>query len=138
MLPFNVIPSMALAAAAFAAPAQPAAAPSVAPRTQAITITIRAGDSVVQPNFALAPGVPVRVTFVNRTREVHTFTVPELNVSVLVQPATAAGPTTTVATFTPSAVGTFAWHCIVCPSGDHGGAHEMGGKLYVLIPPSVL
>ena len=125
-------------ASASALAAGPAAAQSTVPRTQQVSLVIRAGDRLAEPNFAFAAGVPVRISVVNYTREFHTFTVPALKVRTLIAPATAAGPATTTVTFTPDAVGTFAWHCLICPSGSHGVKHAMGGRLYLIVDPSVL
>lgn len=103
------------------------------PIVQKVALTIAAGDRMREANVALAPGLPVQVTIVNRTREFHTFTIPGLKVSELIRPAGA-----TTFTFTPERWGTFAWHCLVCPSGHHGRPHAMGGVVYLITDPSAL
>jgi heme/copper-type cytochrome/quinol oxidase subunit 2 len=120
---------------AASAPASAGAAASGATgAVQTIAITIVAGDRVAQAaNFALAPGVPVRLTVTNDTRQFHTFTVPGLHVSELILPGR-----TTSFEFTATGWGAFAWHCIICPSGMHGHPHTMGGTLYLIIAPSAL
>ena len=119
-----------------------AAAPRIeqraAPQPQNVSITLQAGDHVLAPNFALAPGVPIRLTVVNFTHEFHTFTVAGLKVSALILPALGQTPKRTIVAFTPHATGAFRWHCVICPSGAHGRRHEMGGEVYVIIDPSAL
>jgi hypothetical protein len=114
------------------------AARSASPHTQNISITIRVGDHVLAPNFALASGVPVRVTVTNFTHEFHTFTITGLKVSALILPALGQTPKTTIVAFTPRATGAFSWRCVICPSGTHGRRHAMSGKVYVIIDPSAL
>lgn len=123
----------ALAAAGLLAAALAVAPAAAAPRTQNLSITIRAGDRIVEPNFALAAGVPVHLTVHNFTHEFHTFTIAKLGVSALIRPSQA-----TSITFTPQAVGTFAWRCVICPSGQHGHAHAMEGALYLIVDPSAV
>jgi hypothetical protein len=112
-------------------------------RPQDIAFTIvslgrgKAGDEV-RPggNFAIAPGLPVRVTVTNFTHQVHTFSVPGLHLSVAILPARGQTPRKTTFTFTAHEWGRFAWHCVVCV-GDHH-RHVMAGTVYVIINPSVL
>jgi hypothetical protein len=113
-----------------------AAAGGAVTRTQHVSITIGAGDRTGEANFALVPGVPVRVAITNHTREFHTFTISALGLSALVRPAAAHAPRTTVVTFTPNAYGTLAWHCAICPSGAHGQPHAMRGMLYLIVDPA--
>lgn len=113
--------------------AQPASA-----HTQHVAITIRGGDRILEPNFALAPGVPVQITVTNFTHEFHTFTIPGLKVSALILPSVGHTPKATVVAFTPRAAGPFAWYCVMCPSGAHGQRHAMGGTVYMIIDPSAL
>ncbi len=101
-------------------------------------MTLLAGDRALAPNFALAPGVPVRLTVVNYSHGFHTFTIAGLNVSALILPALGQTPQTTVVSFTPRAGGVFRWHCVICPSGAHGQRHAMSGEVYVIIDPSAL
>ncbi len=135
-MPRILVVAGAIVAAALVAAAW--AAPAARSRAQAVSITLRAGDRVDEPNVALAPGVPVRVTVTNETREFHTFTVPGLGVSELVRPAGAHAATRTTFTFTANRWGAFAWHCLVCPSDAHGRPHAMGGTLYAITDPSAL
>ncbi len=132
---------VAAATAAFtglSAFAAPTTGRSTSPHTQSVSIVIRVGDRVLAPNFALAPGVRVRLTVVNFTHEFHTFTVAGLKVSALIQPALGLTPKTTIVAFTPHATGAFRWHCVICPSGAHGRRHTMNGEVYVIIDPSAL
>jgi hypothetical protein len=108
------------------------------PQPQNVSITFLAGDRVSAPNFALAPGVPVRLTVVNFTHEFHTFTIAGLKVSALILPALGHTPKTTLVTFTPLATGALRWHCVICPSGAHGQRHVMSGEVYLIIDPSAL
>ena len=98
----------------------------------------RAGDRVAEPNIALAPGLPVRMTIVNRTHEFHPFTVTGLGVSELIRPAHGSTPGQTTFTFTANQWGVFAWHCLICPSGKHGRPHAMGGLVRAEIDVLVL
>ena len=128
-----VAPTAASAAAGTASPAHRAPARAV----QHVSITIMAGDRVVEPNLALAAGVPVRLAIRNFTHQFHSFTVPALGLSALVSPARGRAPVTTVVRFTPTRAGTLAWGCVICPSGEHGHPHTMSGKIYVIIDPAV-
>jgi hypothetical protein len=87
-------------------------------------------------NFAIAPGVPVKVTVTNFTNMVHTFTVPGLHVSRAILPARRGVPTRTTFTFTAHESGTFAWRCVVCVSQHH--VHRMAGTVYAILDPSEL
>lgn len=118
--------------------AAPVAAVRGRPHVQRVGITIRAGDRVAESNFALAPGVPVRITVTNYTQEFHTFTVPGLGLSELILPAHGNVARRTTFTFTARRWGSFAWRCVICPSGAHGRPHSMGGTVYLLIDPSAL
>ena len=129
-----VVVAASLTAAAWATPAA---------HVQKVTISIvrpgaNADERSVNPNIAVAPEVPLQIAVVNHTREFHTFTIPGLNMSVLVRPAHGSRPTTTTFTFTIHRGGTFAWYCAVCRYGGHGAAHEMGGRMYAIVPPSLL
>ena len=123
---------------ALVAAASVVAAPSRS-HVQNIHITIMRGDYLsTGGNYALAPGVPVRVTVTNFTREFHTFTVPGLGVSQLVGPANGPDPSTTTFTFTAHTWGALPWHCLICPSGMHGRQHQMSGVLYIIVNPSAV
>jgi hypothetical protein len=84
-------------------------------------------EHVVPANFAVQPGVPLTLTFVNHTTRFHTFTSTGLGVSFLIKPGTKHGPTRTVVTFTPRTFGVFSWKCVV-RCGD-----DMAGKVYAVI-----
>lgn len=104
---------------------------------QRVAFTILRGDRIVEPNIALAPGVPVELTVTNETHQFHTFTVRGLGVRQLILPARGRIATRTTFTFTPDRSGSFAWHCVICPTGLHGRPHTMGGSLYLIVNPSV-
>jgi hypothetical protein len=107
--------------------------------SQSLTIVIRptaaAGhqEHVSLPTFAIEPGLPVRLTVVNQTRQPHTFTVPGLGVSALIAPAHGTTPTRTVVTFTAHAFGAFDWKCLLCPVGGSAGREVMHGKIYAIV-----
>lgn len=126
------------ASSGLSASAAPTTGPRAFPQVQKVSITLRAGDRVMEPNVALAPGVPVRLTVVNFTHDFHTFTIAGLDVSALVLPALGLTPQRTLVTFTPRATGALRWHCVICPSGAHGQRHAMGGEVYLIIDPSAL
>lgn len=134
----TVIGSLLVVALAGAASA--AAIPTAtAPHVQSVGLTIREGDRLSgSGNIALAPGVPVRLTVRNYTRQFHTFTIPGLHLNRLIPPARGQAASTTLITFTTRKWGAFAWHCLICPSGMHGHAHQMGGTLYLVVDPSAL
>jgi heme/copper-type cytochrome/quinol oxidase subunit 2 len=83
------------------------------------------------PNIAVVPGVPVRLVVVNTSRELHTFTIPGLNVNVLVRAGSPAHPSRTVVGFTAPSVGTYRWYCEFCPAVHHEGG--MSGRVYALV-----
>lgn len=83
-------------------------------------------DRVVEPNFAVQPGVPVTIAVTNYTTVVHTFTVPGLGVSFAVKPGAKGSPVTTTFTFTPNKRGAFAWHCAHCLG-------HMTGTIYAIV-----
>lgn len=125
---------LALIGAASAA----AAAPAGTPYVQNVGITILAGDRIAEANIALAPGLPVRITVTNFTRQFHTFTAPGLGLSVLILPARGQTAKTTTFSFTAHQWGSFAWHCAICPTAMHGTPHPMSGTIYLIINPSAL
>jgi len=108
------------------------------PYVQKVGITILTGDRVTEANIALAPGVPVRITVTNYTRELHTFTVPGLGLSELILPARGHTPRETTFSFTPHQWGSFAWRCLICPTDMHGRPHSMDGILYLIVNPTAL
>jgi heme/copper-type cytochrome/quinol oxidase subunit 2 len=108
------------------------------PYVQKVEITIRTGDRVTEANIALAPGVPVRITVTNYTREFHTFTIPGLGLSELILPARGQTAKKTTFSFTAHQWGSFAWHCVICPTRMHGTPHAMGGTIYLITDPSAL
>ena len=130
------------AVAAWAIPEQ-ASMHVAKPHVQHMAFTIvslgrgAAGDEVAPvANFAIAPGVPVRVTVKNFTHQVHTFTAPGMHVSVPILPARGQTPRTTTFTFVAHEGGAFAWHCVVCVGQHH--RHVMAGTVYAIVDPSVL
>ncbi len=133
--------AVALTATAMAGQATPAKA-AVKPHVQTIALTIAEANGIDRisrssENFAIAAGVPVRVTVTNQTRRFHTLTVPGLHLSLLIGPARGRTPETTTFTFTTHRTGTFAWYCAFCAGGAHGQPHMMGGTIYVIVDPSV-
>lgn len=114
----------------------PRATPTAKLHVQKVNLTILPGDRVVEPNVALAPGLPVRMTVTNTTHEFHTFTVPALGVSRLILPAGKDGARKTTFSFEPKLWGSATWYCIICPSGTHGPQHAMRGTLYAIVDPS--
>ena len=117
---------------------QPGHAAANGDRMQIIQLTILAGDRAVEPNVALAPNLPVRLTIINATREFHTFTIPALHISRLILPADGHSARTTTFTLTLDTWGPVAWRCIICPSGEHGRKRTMGGTFYVIIDRSTV
>lgn len=114
-----------------------------APHVQVLAVTIRSSgrddaERVSPENLAIAPGVLARITFTNFTRQFHTFTVPGLHVSALIFPARGQTPRKTTFTFTAYEGGSFAWYCVFCAQGRPGHDGPMGGRVYVIINPSVL
>jgi heme/copper-type cytochrome/quinol oxidase subunit 2 len=93
---------------------------------QHVTIHIQPGEVVRDPNVAVIPGVPVRLKVINASREVHSFTIPQLHVNAVVMPHSA-----TTITFTPREAGVYRWHCDFCPAVHHSGG--MGGTFYALV-----
>lgn len=85
-------------------------------------------DDVLEPNFAVQPGVPVTLHITNYTTTVHTFTVPELGVNVAIEPGATGKPLTTAFTFTPNKRGVFAWHCVHCPGHMTGVVYAIVGQ----------
>lgn len=86
---------------------------------------------VLDPNFAVVPGVPVILTVINASRELHSFTIPQLHVNVLIAAGRPLHPVATTVRFTAPSVGTYRWHCDFCPAVHREGA--MGGTLYALV-----
>jgi hypothetical protein len=137
--------AVAFAAAALAAPMSPVSTkrsqtwPHV--QKESLTISGKGASGRVSPsagNIAVAPGVPVRVTVTNYSRQYHTITIPGLHVSALIFPARGSTPRKTSFTFTAYEYGTYAWTCAFCTTGAHGRRHPMGGIIYAIIDPSVL
>jgi heme/copper-type cytochrome/quinol oxidase subunit 2 len=129
-------------AAAFAAPARAAGH-----STQTVVLTIRPvpasalehvkwqnvkerlapDERVAGSNFAVEPGVPVRVVVWNYTNMLHSFTSPELGVNVAILPGSLAHPHRAVFTFVAHTYGRIRWYCAV-PCGGY-----MGGNVYAII-----
>ena len=140
---FAAAAALVAAIGALTAPAASAAVPWLIAQptgvhVQQVALTIQSGDRMIEPNFALAPGVPVRITITNFTHEFHTLTIPGLHVSALIGPSVGHTPRVTTVAFTTHATGPYDWHCVICPSGAHGVRHAMGGTIYMIIGRSVL
>ena len=84
-------------------------------------------ERVTGSNFAVRPGVPVKVVIWNYTNELHSFTSPELGVNVAILPGSAAHPHRAVFTFVAHTYGRISWHCGV-PCGGY-----MGGNVYAIV-----
>ena len=104
-----------------------------APRASLSMLDWRSGSTRAAPDervlgsdFAVEPGVPVEVSVLNYTGDLHTFTVPELGVSFLVTKGAATHPSRTTFTFVPSKRGVFRWFCAM-PCGGY-----MGGNVYAI------
>ncbi len=110
-----------------------AAAYRTVPSPQKFTIRVLAGrgEEALPANIAVEPGVPVELTFVNSTREFHTFTVPGLRFSAVILPGRPSAPRVVHVTFTPRAYGVFRWYCVFCKEVHHDG--PMGGMVYAII-----
>ena len=120
------VAAVAVAGAAGAAGAGNPWLPLAGSGPQNVTIHIQPGEVVRDPNIAVIPGVPVRLTVINTSREFHSFTIPQLHVNAVVMPHRA-----TTITFTPHETGVYRWHCDFCPAVHHSGG--MSGTLYALV-----
>ena len=129
-----VLAGVVFAGSAFAA--SPTAKTSRHTQQVAITIvpssTSMAAERVVSENFAIQPGIPVRITLVNRTHAFHNFYVKALGVSMIVGPAHGSVPAKSSVTFVTQRYGVFDWTCLTCPAG-HAETQPMGGKIYSII-----
>lgn len=68
-------------------------------------------DVLVPSNFVVQAGTPVHLKVINYDDMSHSITAPDMNLNLIINPATDAGPVTTDLTFTPTTKGTFRWHC---------------------------
>jgi hypothetical protein len=138
---------LALVVAAAVAVARPAHAAGARGTTQTVVLTIRPmphsmldhaswrhvgerlapDERVTGSNFAVRPGVPVKVVILNYTGELHSFTSPELGVNVAILPGSAAHPHRAVFTFVAHTYGRIRWYCAV-PCGGY-----MGGNVYAIV-----
>jgi hypothetical protein len=84
-------------------------------------------EHVLSANFAVQPGVPVKITVVNYTRRPHTLTVPGLDSSFLIRAGRSGAPVKTSFSFTADKYGVFRWHCALPCGGD------MSGYVYAII-----
>lgn len=125
LLPILVALAAAVAYAGAAGAANPWQ-PLAGSGPQRVTIHIQPGEVVRDPNIAVIPGVPVRLTVINTSREFHSFTIPQLHVNAVVMPHRA-----TTITFTPHETGVYRWHCDFCPAVHH--SRSMSGTLYALV-----
>lgn len=103
--------------------------------SQRVTIHILSSthghEAVLDPNVAVIPGVPVLLTVINASTELHSFTIPQLHVNALIRAGLPLHPVATTIRFTAPSVGTYRWHCDFCPAVHHEGT--MGGTLYALV-----
>lgn len=131
LTPLALLAAVALLAAAGATAAS--RAPSPAAQQVTIKLLPAVGGHEVNSglNFAIKPGIPVTVTFVNSSREYHSFTVQKLGVKALIRPGTPSKPRVTHVTFTVNTAGVFTWTCVFCPGVHHEGL--MSGKVYAII-----
>lgn len=131
------VAAAAVAAAAFALPGRAGGPWDPLARTgpQRVTIHILPStggrEVVLDPNVAIVPGVPVRLTIINASTEFHSFTIPRLHVNAVVMPGSRLQPRTTAISFTAPGVGDYQWHCDFCPTVHHAGG--MGGTIYALV-----
>jgi hypothetical protein len=146
VLAVAIAAAVATAGSAYAAghPAGAAAAP--APAVQTVVLTIRPAygslvqaapesgskgsmpdERVTDANFAVRPGVLVRVVIWNYTDRLHSFASRELGVNVAILPGSLAHPRKAVFTFVAHTYGRISWYCAV-PCGDH-----MGGNVYAIV-----
>jgi heme/copper-type cytochrome/quinol oxidase subunit 2 len=133
--------SIAVAAAVIAAVVAASAAatgpwdPLRSDGPQHMTIHILSGtaghEAVLDPNIAVVPGVPVVLTIINASRELHSFTIPKLHINAVISAGRPLHPVVTTIRFTVPSVGTYRWHCDFCPAVHHEG--PMGGMLYALV-----
>jgi len=84
-------------------------------------------ERVTGSNFAVRPGMPVRVVVWNYTSHLHSFTSAELGVNVAILPGSPAHPHKAVFTFRARTYGRISWHCGV-PCGGY-----MGGNVYAIV-----
>lgn len=129
-------PLVAVATVAILGPAGALAArhaPSQAPQNVTIKLMPAVAGHEVNSglNFAIEPGIPVTVAFVNTSREYHSFTVPKLGLSAVILPGSPDRPRVTRVTFTANISGVFKWQCVFCPRVHHQG--PMSGKVYAII-----
>lgn len=126
--------ALAAASAVAAGPWDPLA-PARPQQQQRVTVhilpTVHGQEFVRDPNIAVVPDVPVRLTVVNASRELHTFTIPSLHVNVMVAAGSPGHPSRTVVTLTAPSVGVFTWYCELCPAVHHQGG--MRGRVYALV-----
>lgn len=105
------------------------------PGPMRLTVDINASgmDEVAVPgNIAVRAGGQVTIVFRNHTQLFHTFTVPALGISELIEPARGTHTTVSQVSFV-APYGVYGWHCVLCPSSAHPHTHWMGGKVYAII-----
>ncbi len=105
-----------------------------APQVRLIRADWRTGFAPTGPderatpsNFAVRPSVPVKVIVTNYTRMAHTFTSPELGISVYIPAARGDVPSRTSFEFVASKRGVIRWFCAL-PCGGY-----LGGNVYPII-----
>jgi hypothetical protein len=133
--------SVAVAAAALTASLTASAAasgpwdPLTSHGPQRVTIHIlsptQGREAVLDANIAVVPGVPVVLTVINASRELHSFTIPQLHVNAAIAAGRPLRPVATTIRFTAPSIGTYRWRCDFCPTVHHEGT--MGGTVYALV-----
>lgn len=119
-----------------AVPALAESRPSGFPITIDIRVTAN-GDQAMPFNFAIQPHRVVVLRIRNYTREVHTFTMPEIGLNVAVPKGRPQAPSTTEVRFVAPRYGVYRWFCWTCRYGLHIH-NRMGGKFYAWISPNLV
>ena len=139
-----VLAGAVAAAVAVAGPTYAAGHPAgvaAAPAVQTVVLTIRPVQAAPQSsgkesrpdervdgaNFAVRPGVLVRVVVWNYTDQLHSFASHALGVNAAILPGSLAHPHKAVFTFVAHTYGKISWYCAV-PCGGH-----MGGIVYAIV-----
>lgn len=109
--------------------------PLAGPGLQRVTIhilpTVHGREAVLDPNVAVIPDVLVVLTVINASRQLHSFTIPQLHVNGVIKAGRPLHPVATTIRFSVPSVGTYRWYCDFCPAVHQQGG--MGGTLYALV-----
>jgi heme/copper-type cytochrome/quinol oxidase subunit 2 len=85
-------------------------------------------DTYSPDGITTTKGTSVTVTIISYDDVMHSFTSPELGLSVIVQPAKNGQPTSTTFTFTPTRTGKFRFYCAIpCDTDAKGWAMKSDG-----------